>query len=272
MQHAEAASAAMHDGGTRRVSRINGDCSTLSTQHVPYRTALASLVTSASLDPSIARPVTNGERAYSAVMRSKRWRRSSMRPSSPIRCAQTVSILATTHSAVRVISHRSGRADQLGASITWIWNSFEISKRLQLRHKPAVEAVKAGTKETGSAFTLLEWTAPVGFAPPPHTHHVEDEAFFILEGSMTVTCGDKSWEVGPGSFVFLPHGVIHGFTVTGDGPIRGLQLTVPSGFEGFITEAGEPAGAPASGAPDVQKLLAAATRHNIEIKAPPADQ
>ncbi len=134
--------------------------------------------------------------------------------------------------------------------------------------------VKAGAQETGNSFTLLEWTAPAGFAPPPHTHHAEDEAFFILEGTMTVTCGDKRWEATPGTFVFLPCGVIHGFRVTSAEPLRGLQLTVPAGFEQFITEAGEPmplSTTSAASKPDVEKLLAAAARHNIEIHVSPED-
>ena len=141
-----------------------------------------------------------------------------------------------------------------------------------IRFLDTLMTVKAGSEETGNAFTLLEWTAPVGFAPPPHTHHAEDEAFFILEGSMRVTCGDKSWEATQGAFVFLPRGVPHGFTVTGDSPLRGLQLTVPSGFERFIAEAGSPAETPAPTAPDFVKLLAAAARNHLEIHAPPQEQ
>jgi mannose-6-phosphate isomerase-like protein (cupin superfamily) len=134
-----------------------------------------------------------------------------------------------------------------------------------IRFLETLMTVKAGARETGNSFTLLEWTAPAGFAPPPHTHHAEDEAFFILEGSMVVTCGDRSWEATSGSFVFLPRGVPHGFTVTGDTPLRGLQLTVPSGFESFIAEAGEPVGSTAPAAPDFDKVLRAAAKHQIEI-------
>jgi quercetin dioxygenase-like cupin family protein len=137
-----------------------------------------------------------------------------------------------------------------------------------IRFLDTLMTVKAGAEETGEAFTLLEWTAPVGFAPPPHTHHAEDEAFYILEGSMTVTCGDKTWEATAGSFVFLPRNVTHGFTVTGDRPLRGLQLTVPAGFERFIAEAGAPADAPAPGAPDIARLLAAAAKRQIAIHIP----
>jgi mannose-6-phosphate isomerase-like protein (cupin superfamily) len=134
---------------------------------------------------------------------------------------------------------------------------------------------KAGSEQTGGAFTLLEWTAPPGFAPPLHLHQAEDEAFYILDGAMTVTCGDRSWQATPGSFVFLPRGVAHGFTVTGTSPLRGLQLTVPGGFERFMAEVGEPAQSltlPPSAAPDVEKLLASAARHRIDILGPPPSQ
>jgi mannose-6-phosphate isomerase-like protein (cupin superfamily) len=141
-----------------------------------------------------------------------------------------------------------------------------------IRFLGTLMTVKAGARETGNAFTLLEWTAPVGFAPPPHTHHAEDEAFFILEGTMKVTCGDTSWEATAGAFVFLPRGVPHGFTVTGETPLRGLQLTVPAGFESFIAEAGAPVETAAPAAPDIEKLLRAAAAHQIEIHLMPEGQ
>lgn len=131
--------------------------------------------------------------------------------------------------------------------------------------------VKAGAKETEGMFTLLEWTAPPGFSPPPHVHHVENEAFYIFEGEMKVRCGDKSWDAGPGSFVFLPRGVEHTFTITSDTPLRGLQLTTPSGFEQFIVESGEPAREltlPLPAAPDIPRLLSAAEKCNIELRLP----
>jgi mannose-6-phosphate isomerase-like protein (cupin superfamily) len=134
--------------------------------------------------------------------------------------------------------------------------------------------VKAGEEETGGAFTLLEWSAPPGLAPPPHIHHREDEAFFIFEGEMEVRCGERTWRAGPGSFVFLPRGIEHGFTVTSAVPLHGLQLTLPSGFEQFIAESGEPAHAltqPPPSAPDVPRLLAAAEKLGVEMKLAPPD-
>ncbi len=131
--------------------------------------------------------------------------------------------------------------------------------------------VKAGAAQTGGAFTVLEWAAPTGFGPPQHVHHVEDEAFYLLQGEMAVTCGDRSWTTGPGSFVFLPHGIAHAFIVS-DGPARGLQITSPAGFEQFIAHVGRPAedaGLPTPSVPDVPLLVEAGQRYGHDIVGPP---
>lgn len=134
--------------------------------------------------------------------------------------------------------------------------------------------LKAGDAASRSAYTLIEFQAPSGFAPPLHVHHREDEAFYVLEGSLRVTCGERTWTVGPGGFAFLPRGIPHLFTVEGDHPVKALQLTSPAGFERFAAEVGEPATAPTlppPAAPHVPTLLAAAAKHDIEILPPRGD-
>jgi Mannose-6-phosphate isomerase len=61
--------------------------------------------------------------------------------------------------------------------------------------------VKAGGDDTHDSFTLIEFGAPIGFGPPLHIHHREDEAFYLLDGAMQVVCGEDRWEAGPGSYV-----------------------------------------------------------------------
>ena len=132
--------------------------------------------------------------------------------------------------------------------------------------------VKAGGEQTRGAFTLIEYTCAPGFAPPPHIHHAEDEAFYILEGEKTVTCGDRTWTAGPGAFVFLPRGIPHTYEVRGPTPLRGLQITTPAQFERFAAEVGEPARSltlPPPGLLDVEKLLSVSTRYQIEMVGPP---
>jgi mannose-6-phosphate isomerase-like protein (cupin superfamily) len=131
--------------------------------------------------------------------------------------------------------------------------------------------IKADRIQTGGAFTLIEFSAPLGYGPPRHVHHDEDEAFFILAGRMRVACGSKEWDAHPGSFVFLPRGVPHAFVVTSLEPVVGLQLTSPAGFEDFIAEMGRSAGhgLPPPSSPDVERLAAAAARHGNEIVGSP---
>lgn len=134
--------------------------------------------------------------------------------------------------------------------------------------------VKAGGEATNQGFTLIEQILPPGFAPPPHIHHVEEEAFYLLEGEMTVTCGERTWKVTPGAFVLLPHGIPHGFKVEGTAQVKMLQITTPAGFEHFAAEMGEKTRVltlPPPGAPDIPKLLSIAPKYNFEIVGPPPE-
>jgi quercetin dioxygenase-like cupin family protein len=133
--------------------------------------------------------------------------------------------------------------------------------------------IKADGARTGETLAVVEFTHPPGFATPRHVHHSADEAFYVLEGPMRGFCGDREWRASRGAFVWLPRGIPHGYTVEGDEPIRTLAFALPAGFEHFVVEAGEPAEArtlPPPGAPDVEKLNAAAARVGIEHVGPPA--
>ncbi len=125
---------------------------------------------------------------------------------------------------------------------------------------------------SGGALTLALQESPAGFGPPRHVHDVEDEAFFVIDGSLHIECGDQSWDAGAGSLTWLPHGVPHTFIVTSPG--RVLQLTTPAGFESFLAEVGTPAsepGLPPPAAPDIARLAEAAARHGSRLVGPPLD-
>ncbi|MHB8644252.1 MAG: quercetin 2,3-dioxygenase [Thermomicrobiales bacterium] len=132
--------------------------------------------------------------------------------------------------------------------------------------------VKATGATTRGAFGLIEQELSPGFATPLHVHHGEDEPFYILEGEITFRCGERTMVAGPGAFVFLPKGIVHGFTVTSETPARLLQFNFPAGIEHFFVEAGEPAPArtlPPPGPPKLDKVLALAERYRFEIVGPP---
>lgn len=134
--------------------------------------------------------------------------------------------------------------------------------------------LKATGETTRNAFGLIEQILPPGFAPPPHVHHGEDEAFYILEGQLSFSCGDRTWQAVPGTFVFLPRDIVHGFRVEGPQPARLLQLNTPAGIERYFAQAGEPAqqrALPPAGPPQVGKAIALAEAYGVEIMGPPPE-
>ena len=101
--------------------------------------------------------------------------------------------------------------------------------------------LKATAESTGGAYGLVDARAPAGFGAPWHVHHREDEAFWVLEGRLTVKCGERTFTAGPGSFTFLPRNIPHGFVVEGDEPARILSMCAPGGLEGYFMAAGRAA-------------------------------
>lgn len=132
--------------------------------------------------------------------------------------------------------------------------------------------VKATAEQTGGAFGLWEALAAPGSSPPMHIHHAEDESFWVLEGVMTVFCGDETITAGPGSFVFLPRDVPHTFVVEGDEPARFLGLSTPAGAEGYFLAVGsepEHDGLPPRQPLDIALLQRWGQPFGLEIVGPP---
>ena|SRR5579875_2216397 len=132
--------------------------------------------------------------------------------------------------------------------------------------------LKATSESTGGAYGLVEALAPPGSGPPLHVHRREDEAFWILEGDLTVRCGDQTFAAGPGSYTFLPRGIPHTFAVEGSSPARILSVCSPGGFEQYFVEAGQPAVGselPPAAPVDVALLTRVGRNYNVEILGPP---
>jgi quercetin dioxygenase-like cupin family protein len=130
------------------------------------------------------------------------------------------------------------------------------------------------TKETtNGAFGLVEnFSMPPGFASPYHTHHLEDEAFYVLEGELEFICGGQWLKAGPGTFVFGPREIPHGFKVVGNVPASMLLLCAPGGFERFVLEMSEPDLTAPPQPPDMAKLMTLAAKYKIDILGPLPEQ
>jgi mannose-6-phosphate isomerase-like protein (cupin superfamily) len=117
--------------------------------------------------------------------------------------------------------------------------------------------LKASAASTDGALALIESRTTGG--APPHVHSREDECMYVVEGSITVRCGDDLFRAGPRSFVFLPRGTPHSWDVQGDEAVV-LIITVPGGFEGFLREWHDAEGSARD---------AVAARHGIRMLPPP---
>ena len=63
---------------------------------------------------------------------------------------------------------------------------------------------------SGKSFCIHEWR---GSGPATlHVHHVDDEAWHVLEGHLTFRYSDRIETVGPGRTVFVPAGIAHTYT------------------------------------------------------------
>ena len=127
---------------------------------------------------------------------------------------------------------------------------------------------KVGSGDSQGRLSIVDHRVPPGFAPPPHIHQASDEAFLVLDGQFEGFCGDQAWRAGPGSLVFLPRAIPHGFHVSEAGPGRIIVVVSPGGFDQFVAAAGEPAPdlrLPGPIPPDPVRLTQLAAAHGIRI-------
>ncbi|CAL1241896.1 cupin domain-containing protein [Candidatus Methylocalor cossyra] len=124
-----------------------------------------------------------------------------------------------------------------------------------------ITVLVSGT-QTNGAFTQYAATSPAGGGTPLHTHHNEDEAFYVLEGVFEVQCGEETIRAEAGAFVFAPRGIPHKLTNLGPGSGKRLGIVSPAGFEGFWEEISQ-----LPTPPDRDTLKALATKYRLEIHA-----
>jgi mannose-6-phosphate isomerase-like protein (cupin superfamily) len=77
---------------------------------------------------------------------------------------------------------------------------------------------------TGTSFDVHEWS---GSGPGYlHVHYADDEAWHVLEGTLTFRLRDKEVKAEAGTTVFVPSGVPHDYFES-DGPSRYLIILTP---------------------------------------------
>jgi len=126
-------------------------------------------------------------------------------------------------------------------------------------------------EETQGRYAMWEALVLPGGGPPPHTHSREEEGFYVLEGVITLSVGDKRLSISAGMFANIPVGVKHAFKNETNKPARMLISIAPAGLEKMFFEVGVPMPPGATTAPaptkeEIAKLLQIAPRYGIEMK------
>jgi mannose-6-phosphate isomerase-like protein (cupin superfamily) len=126
---------------------------------------------------------------------------------------------------------------------------------------------------SGGTLGLVEAVGRKGNMPPLHVHHRDDEAFYVLDGRLTLfMAGRDPVELGPGEGALAPTGIPHVYRVESD-RARWLAAVTPCGFDGLVREIAEPAEyddlPPEGRVHDIERVNAAAARQGIEILGPP---
>ena len=133
--------------------------------------------------------------------------------------------------------------------------------------------------ETQGTYSLFEGRHLPGGGVPLHRHHLDEEGFFVLEGTYEFQLGEQTLTAGPGTFLHVPRPTPHAFRNVGEAPARLLIVVAPGGHhERYFEEAWEsiPDAAnppPATEQPlDFARLAAALQRAGIEMLPAPSER
>jgi mannose-6-phosphate isomerase-like protein (cupin superfamily) len=93
---------------------------------------------------------------------------------------------------------------------------------------------KADEAETAHRYSVSEWWLEPDTAGPGAHAHPEDDAFYVLEGTMSFFLGDHWVDAEKGSFVLIPGGVSHDFENRSTARAGALNFSAPGDFEAHM--------------------------------------
>ena len=116
---------------------------------------------------------------------------------------------------------------------------------------------KALAEQDDGDLSLMERTLPPGGRrPPPHRHTNCSEAYFVLDGLVSVVVEGEELTVGPEGFVLVPRGTAHTFGNGGDDEARLLVIHAPA-MDAYFAGLHELWNRPEPPTPDEERALMA---------------
>ena len=102
-----------------------------------------------------------------------------------------------------------------------------------------VYSTLARGEHTHGSYFLTHAIVPPGGGPPAHVHTREEEAFYVLRGTITFGLDDREVVASAGTFVNVPRGTKHRFHNASDDEAEMIFWFAPAGIEGLFDELGE---------------------------------
>jgi quercetin dioxygenase-like cupin family protein len=134
----------------------------------------------------------------------------------------------------------------------------------------AIHVLLAHNQSEHGAYSLIHLSAPAGLETPYHVHEDEDEAFYVLEGDLTIIVDGRSMVATRGSYVFLPRKMPHGFRCITNAKI--LIHVIPGGKVGFVgmmlelaVSISDRENLPSPTPPDLKRLVELCEKNKIHV-------
>jgi quercetin dioxygenase-like cupin family protein len=86
-------------------------------------------------------------------------------------------------------------------------------------------------EQTDGATAVIESTVPPRAPGPPWHKHDFHEAFYVLDGELTIQVGDELHVATQGELAIAPRGIPHTLANESEAPTRFLIICSPAGFE-----------------------------------------
>ena len=90
---------------------------------------------------------------------------------------------------------------------------------------------KADSPETLAKYAVSEWWLEPNTQGPGAHVHLEDDIFYVIEGTMSLLVGGHWTHAVKGSFVLVPGGLVHDFENRSSTRAGVLNFSVPGDFE-----------------------------------------
>lgn len=115
----------------------------------------------------------------------------------------------------------------------------EEGKKLVFCSAPGLGATVKSTNVSMGGTVVAIGTAEINHGSNIGVHQDEDEIVFIHSGRGSVVLNEQAIPAAPGTIMYVPRGVRHGFVNTGDAPFEFFWLVAPPGLANRFLASGK---------------------------------